>query len=319
LVSERTVDEYYARVKNLLKEMHLWEEAERRFKAPHIKNLVRKILEKYEEAQVDPQYFDWKPVFANILSYDSLEKFYKREVEPKLPKPKITEMKEKTEEAYITKETSYLEAQLMSLIEDARTLHPELGAEILKRARERIAEALGQIEDLDRLYLEVSRLKEEARRERAKAREYKAKTQELEKELRKLYEEISALRQQLEEAKKAQKRYIYKMVALKAVTHIPSFLGEDGKVYGPFEAGQIFNVPERDAHKLISRGLAQPWKPTAFPPEAPKPPKKEINPEIKVKTDTLWEQYINAVLSHEPIVAMEAARQLREFRKKLFT
>ena len=315
-VPRQRIKEYYERVKRILKETRKWDYVVSKFPEGELAvyRAVTIILERLAEVGVDPQTFDWKAAFVKLEDYDSIDSFIEAlEEEGVLPTPTITELGA-SEEAFIAREASRLEGQIMSLIEEAKDVRPE----ILKRVRERIAEALGQVEDIDRLYLEVSRLKEEARRERAKAREYKAKTQELEKELRKLYEEISALRQQLEEAKKAQKRYVYKMVALKAVTHIPSFLGEDGKVYGPFEAGQIFNVPERDAHKLISRGLAQPWKPTAFPPEAPKPPKKEINPEIKVKTDTLWEQYVNAVLSHEPIVAMEAARQLREFRKKLF-
>jgi len=271
---------------------------------------VKSILERLAEVGMDPQAFDWKAAFVKLEDYDSIEKFLKAlEKEGVLPKPTIAEL-EASEEAFIAEQASRLEGQIMSLIEEAKDVSPE----ILKRVRERIAEALGQAEDIDRLYLEVSRLRTEARRERAKAREYRTKLQELEKELRELYEEISALRQQLEEAKKAQKRYVYKMVALKAVTHIPSFLGEDGKVYGPFEAGQIFNVPERDAHKLISRGLAQPWKPTAFIPEAP----KALKEEVKAKATQLWNEYINTTLSYEPRKAMELAKQLRELRKQLF-
>ena len=301
-VPKERIDEYYRLVKRHLESKRIWERTIKRFPERELAvyRLVQKILERLDEWNIDPMEFDWEAEFENLQYYEKTDDFLADlEAKGKLPISKAEQLKE---------QTSRLEGQIMSLIEEAKELSPE----ILKRVRTRIAETLGQVEELDRLILEIGNLKEQARRERAKAREYKAKLATYEKELRKLYEEMSTLRKQLEEAKKAQKRYVYKMVTLKAVSHIPSFIGADMKIYGPFETGQVFNVPEKDAYNLISRGLAQPWKATFAPPKAPKA-------EIEVKTKRLWEEYINATLSYEPRKAMEAARQLRELRKQLFT
>lgn len=130
------------------------------------------------------------------------------------------------------------------------------------------------------------------------------------REKRMLEEQIAALQKAYEEAKaelaKREKPPIYKLARIRITQYVPSFIGLDGKAYGPFYPGDIVVVLEEDAQKLIRQGLAQPYA----KPEADKEA-------LKKEAYSLWEIYINAVVVGDIKTASETAKRLREIRPKL--
>ena len=54
--------------------------------------------------------------------------------------------------------------------------------------------------------------------------------------------------------------FLTKKVKVKFLEYVPRFIGIDEEEYGPFEKGEIAEIPEDNAKLLIEKGYAEKFK-----------------------------------------------------------
>ena len=228
-------ERYYDQVVTYLKMKGLWEKVTRKFPPNALRSAVKRIYERFG-SQEAADHFDWGPIFASILDYDTTDDFIKdlefRGLIPPAP---------------------------LKVSEDVRELLRELGLPELPEPTDPLFET-----KLDDILRELATRLKEAQFWKGKV-QLKVKGKTVIWGAKKIYEEFSKLQDQIRELKRKleeAKRPIappFRYVTVKVKEHIPSFTGVDGKVYGPFEAGQLATIPEPDAAKLVEEGKAALW------------------------------------------------------------
>lgn len=106
-------------------------------------------------------------------------------------------------------------------------------------------------------------------------------------------------------------------ITVKIITDVPSFVGADGKTYGPFKGGEIQALPEPDAARLIEEGKAELWvavpSKMPAPPAPPTPPPTAAPPrgltrEEERRLEDLFRSILLRELGRVPAEAMSAFR-----------
>ena len=168
-----SVEEYYDRVRRHLEAQGIWRETVRKFPPGAIRTCIRRILERFEEADMDPEVFDWATEFEKLKDYDTIDDFiHELEEAGKIPRPpaEVSELEERLievrsqaealkaalEEAGIDEEAEKAIEDLESLAE--RALHLE---EALKKGAEERAELERKLRRLER---RIAELRERATR-----------------------------------------------------------------------------------------------------------------------------------------------------------
>jgi hypothetical protein len=164
---------------------------------------------------------------------------------------------------------------------------------------------LGYEQDAKRLREQLKRLKEERERvEREKA--------EREAEYQRRLSEAERRAREMEERR-------VKMVTVKILRDMPSFVGIDFKTYGPFKAGETVSLPEGNAAVLIEKGVAESWAvPLPVAPPMPRPVKGLSRDEI-AKLEDVWRDAFFRELGRVPPNAMSTFRvELEKVKDKSY-
>jgi hypothetical protein len=87
---EFTIEKYYERIRKHLEEKGVWEETIRKFPPQAIRNIIRRILERLDEYDMDYELIDWAVLFEGLRDFDNAEAFIKDlEAKNEIPKSKI--------------------------------------------------------------------------------------------------------------------------------------------------------------------------------------------------------------------------------------
>jgi len=288
---------YYDRVVRHFQEVGIWNRIVRQFPPKAIEFAVKDICERFWENYEDPEELDWTSAFDLLGDHERIDDFMRELEQKRLIPVKIEKIEEPTSLEELLVKLGLPE--LPSPDDPYASIKME---EIMRELAERLEEAehmKGKI-----------KVKVAGKTRIWGSRKIYEFVDDLNRRVRQLEEEKATLVKKLEEAEK-RVPYIYKMVTVKFIQHVPAFVGVDGKVYGDFYAGSIASIPEANAETLIRQGAAQPW---AIPVTKPVFPEKE---ELRKQAEELWETYRNAILSYDISKANEALAKLREIRPHL--
>jgi len=264
------VDRYYEEVKDYLQKLRLWKRIHEKF-GVGVWEAVEKIVKDFLAAGRDPEEFDWG-YFANLEDYDSVDSFI-RDLKLKGLVPMLPEEE--------------MARDLLSELErDAARLGMRL---VTEREYKRIDRAESLMQDIKRLRRRLKELKLEIDRLKREKEEMAKKHAE-----------------EVERLKKAR----ITMVTVKFLKNMPSFVGVDGKTYGPYKSGDIASLPEANAAVLIEKGVAEIW--VAKPPPAP-PAKRELTKDEVRYLEDVFKATLFRELGRVPRDAMS------EFRLELDT
>lgn len=87
---EFTIEEYFNIIHQHLSKLDVWTDTIRKFPPEAIRSIIRKILERLDEYDIDYKILDWATIFEGLRDFDNSEAFLK-DLEAKgiIPKPKI--------------------------------------------------------------------------------------------------------------------------------------------------------------------------------------------------------------------------------------
>jgi len=261
--TKRLIDKYYERVKRHLQETRQWDRIVQIYPDRHlaVRRAVREILKRgfaamYEGAieDFDPETLDWESMFDKMKNHDNVESFIDDLEElgfiPEVPEEDIEDQ-----------ELASIEQQVREAFGNVRVLRSE------------------DYEKLTSYKVLVDRLRKRLRN----LREEKKKLEErIEEAFRRAAEERERLIREIERLKKVR----ITMVTVKFLKDMPSFVGVDGKTYGPYKTGDIASLPEANAAVLVERKVAEIWvaKPPT-PPPVPKVKRELTKDEVKYLED----------------------------------
>jgi len=179
---ERATEYYYKLVEEHLRRRGLWEETVKKFPPLAIRRAVEVILERMYEYDLDPELLDWGSLFEKLRDFKTVYGFIKAlEERGEIPPSR---------EEVIGASVEEIEKELAKLLELAK----DVDVEILRRVRSRLAEELGEVEELAKLKREIEELREKIKTERRLKEEYAKKYEELERRLSELQRETIKLR-----------------------------------------------------------------------------------------------------------------------------
>ena len=166
-MSEALVERYYGDVEYHLKAMDLWTETIRKFPPKAIRSAVKRILERFVKAGVDPEYFDWGTEFEKLVDFEKIADFISElEDAGKIPRDVEREALER-ELSELEKRAAELGMRLVTEKEHSKLVRLESQIEKLKEQLRKVREERKKLEErrerLLREYAEKKRPELEAR------------------------------------------------------------------------------------------------------------------------------------------------------------